>query len=136
MAQESVITRTVNLNGGGVTIGGVSEKILTDSVETFKKAIPANTTNGRVVKPRVTLDNCKALGIMASKDCTVKTNSTSSPQETLTLKANKMLHWMYGDPDANKFLADDVTDWYVTTGGEDTLLQILNGEDATPVLTE
>lgn len=138
MAQETKVSRSVSITGGGVTVGGVSEQVSVDNLATFKKAIPANTVNVQLVKPDVTFANIRAIAIVANKDATVCTNaaSTGSPTETLVLKANKMLHWMNGDPDTTKFLSADVANWYVTTGGEETLLTILVAEDATPALTE
>lgn len=138
MASETKVTRSVSITGGGVTVGGVSEQVSVDNLASFKKLIPANTTNAQLVKPDVTFANIKVIAIVANKDMTVCTNaaSTGAPTETLSLKANKMLHWMFGDPAANKWLSANVTDWYVTTGGEDTLLTILIAEDATPVLSE
>lgn len=132
MAGESKLNRNISISGGGVTVGGVTEQIEVDNIQTFSKTIPKNLTDAVVQKPEVDFSECKLMAIVASKDCTVKTNSTISPAETLELKANRPLHWIEGDPTANKFLSVDVTVWYVTTGGEDTLLKIIIGEDGTP----
>lgn len=134
MAGESRVTRSTQVNGGGVTAGGVSQEVLVDNIQTFKKTIPIGT-NVQLVRPEVTLANVKAMSICATQDSTVKTNSSSSPQETLTLKANVVMSWLTGDPSANKFLAGDVTDWYVTNAVAMTLTIII-GEDSTPSLSD
>lgn len=135
MAGENVINRTQSLTGGGVTVGGVTEAATADNVNVFKKTIPANSTNARIDFP-ITLDTLIAIGIVANKDVTVKTNSTSSPADTLTLAANKPLIYVASDPDDNLFLSADVTSLYVTTGAAATEVKIVAGVNSTPVLSD
>lgn len=137
MSNESKVTRSVNISGGGVTVGGVTETILVDNVATFSKIIPAGSVNIQLVRPDVTIANCKAMAIGANKACSVCTNaaSTGSPQDEIDLVANKPLSWLTGDPTANKFLAGNVTDWYVTCT-DDTFLKIIIGEDSTPGVSD
>lgn len=134
MAGESVATRVHSLTAGGVTVGGVTQTVAADRVTTFKKTIPANTTNG-VVEVVVDISAVKACGIVANKACTVKTNSTSAPDDTLTLAENKPLIYVHTDPDSNLFLSADVTTLYVTTTVA-TELKVVVCEDSTPGLGE
>lgn len=136
MAGEAKITRSTTVQGGGLSVGGVQETLLSDSVKTFSKEFPANLTDGRVVFP-IDVSEVKAMAIIANKDCTIETNATdASGGETLLLKANKALNWVLGDLAANKFLTIDVTDLYVTTGAESTVLKLIVGQDSTPALTD
>lgn len=133
MAGEAKITRSVNISGGGVSIGGVTESVNVDHVKVFQKALPANLTDGRVTLA-VDVSEVSVMAMQANKDTTVKTNSTSSPVDTPNLTANKARHWFVGDDVANKFLSADVTDFYFSTGGEETIVKIIIGQDSTPVL--
>ena len=134
MAQELKVARSTVVNGGGVSVGGVTETVTADHVLTFSKEIPANSTDEHLVGPDITLAICNAMAIVANKDCVVKTNSSSSPTDTLTLLANKAIHWLTGDPAANKFLTATVTDWYITTGADQTIIKMVFAMDATPNL--
>lgn len=72
----------------------------------------------------------KCFRMKATADMTVKTNSSGSPAQTLTLVANYPYVWNYGDL-ASFFLTTDVTTIYVssTDGGQ---LDIECLYDATP----
>lgn len=126
------ITRSQSINGGGLSLGGITQTISANAVEIFDDTISANQTNAQVLTPDVDLTTCTVMAIVADKDCTVKTNNSTTPDDTLALKANVPLSWMTGDLADNKFLTEDVTIWYVTTGASATKLKILIGSDATP----
>lgn len=74
----------------------------------------------------------KAIMILCAKDVTIKTNSSSSPDNTIALTANKPLLWFTGCGLANPFVAADVTKIYVTAVGAAQTLKIRMIEDATP----
>lgn len=69
----------------------------------------------------IDVTNAKMLSMVCDCDCTVKTNDSGSPVDTLTLVAGQPLVWDEtmtkdgGDP-VEKFLSADVTALYVTTG--------------------
>lgn len=126
------INRSQSLSGFGISIGGVSQTVAVEGGEVFDGTIAASQTNVEVSTPDVDLTTCTVMAIVADKDCTVKTNSTSAPDDTLVLKANIPLTWITGDLADNKFLTADVTKWYVTTGAAATKLKILIGSDPTP----
>ncbi len=126
------INRSQSLSGFGISIGGVSQTVAVEGGEVFDGTIAASQTNVEVSTPDVDLTTCSVMAIVADKDCTVKTNSTSAPDDTLALKANIPLTWITGDLADNKFLTADVTKWYVTTGAAATKLKILIGSDPTP----
>ncbi len=99
----------------GISIGGDAEQEITgdQEVATPGISIAANQTN-KEIDWAFTLANAKAYAICATQDCTVKTNSSSSPQETLTLKANQALVWRENDPSTMHFLSNDITQIFVT----------------------
>ena len=132
MAGETTARISRSVSVGGVTIGGTQQSVLTDGQVTLSKVVPGNTTDGRF---NVTVDvsETKVMAIETSKDCTVETNSASSPSDTLALKANIPLIWVVGDA-AAAFLTVDVTALYVTTGTDDTTLKFVAAIDTTPVL--
>lgn len=138
MAGELVMTRQTSVNGAGMTVGGgASQSIACDNINTFQKIIPSATVNGRF-KMSITLADVKGFAISASKACTVKTNSTSVPDDTIMLAAGVGKSWFTGDPAGARLITADVTDIYVTpvNAGEAPLLKIQIGSDATPVLGE
>lgn len=99
----------------GVTIGGDAEQEITGDLESAGPgvSIDADQTNKEITWA-FTLANAKAYAICADQDCTVKTNSSSSPTETLTLKANHALVWREDDPSTMHFLSANLTKIFVT----------------------
>jgi hypothetical protein len=122
------------LSAGGVTVGGTVQSVLADLVTTLSKIVPAGATNIEF-DVAVDVSAVKAAGIEASRDCTVKTNSTSAPDDTLSLVAGVPLIWVTGDA-ATFFLTADVTKFYITTpAGTDTTFKFTAAIDSTPVLS-
>ena len=126
------VNRSMSVSGLGITLGGVSEIVPAEGGEIFDGAIAANAVDLEISTPDVDLLTCTVMAISADKDCTIKTNSTSTPGDTILVKANKLLSWFSGDLAGDKFLTVDVTKWYVTTGGAATKLKILIVSDPTP----
>jgi hypothetical protein len=117
---------------GAVQVGGVQETVLADLGVPFSKQIPANTTNGEA-DIVVTVANVKAAALVADKDCTIKTNSTSAPDNTFAMKANQPLIWAKDDPIA-LFLTVNLTKLFITTGAAATIVKFVAAVDATPVI--
>lgn len=132
MAGESIGRVSRSFSAGGVTVGGVIQTVAGDMVATLSKIVPASTTNGEF-DFAVDVSTVKGMAMEVSHDATVKTNSTSTPGNTLTLLAGIPVVWVAGD-DADAFLTVDVTTFYVTTGGLDTAFRFVVVSDSTPVL--
>lgn len=132
MAGESTGRVSRSFSAGGVTVGGVIQTVTGDMVQTLSKVVPASSTNAEF-DIAVDVSTIKGVGIEASHDTTVKTNSTSAPDNTLALVGGIPLIWTVGDIPAN-FLTVDVTKFYVTTGGSDTTVKFVAVTDSTPVL--
>lgn len=59
----------------------------------------------------------KSLAVLANKNCTVKTNSSVSPDDTLSLKANVLVQWHDTSPFLRPFLLD-VTQIFITNSDQ------------------
>lgn len=70
--------------------------------------------------------------VLSDQDLTLKTNSTGSPDDTLTLTANKPLIWYVGCGWANPLTAD-VTKFYFTNAGTTPAnVKVRTLQDTTP----
>lgn len=79
--------------------------------------VPASTTDFRT-NIAIDVSEVKSLYIHSDVSVTIETNSSSAPDDTLTVAAGKPLVWYTGCGLANP-LTTDVTDFYITnaTGG-------------------
>lgn len=84
------------------------------SDQTVNAQVAAASTNA-LVKASFAASSIKLCVIIADQNCTLKTNSGSSPTNTFALIAGQPLVWLASDAYfANPFSAD-VTSLYVTT---------------------
>lgn len=89
-------------------------------------AIAGPVTN-RLIACTLDVSEIKAIIIVCSEDATLKTNSSGSPDNTLTLKANEPYIWWVNAPWTN-VLTVDVTALYLTvaaTASTDFLMNVL-----------
>lgn len=120
-------------NGGGtlskqITVQSGGEKNLDET-------IPGSTTD-QLVDFDMDVSQMKGLFIVADQDCTIKTNSSGSPVNTITLLANVPFVWVAGDAalrdTGGAVITTDITKLYVTVGGATAaLLQIRSLYDPT-----
>lgn len=99
------------------TISSLTQTFQAQGEVRFDGVIEAGTTNREV---DVAFVKSKMVSVMLYSDqaVTVKTNSSSSPQETITLAAKQMVEWATtGHHEACPF-ADDVTKFFVTNSGQ------------------
>lgn len=97
----------------------------------LSETIPGASTN-LLVNYTLDVSACKSFYMQSTRDMTVKTNSSGSPDDTIALKANEPYQWAPNY--ANAFeLGTDVTALYVTlaAGADDTLV-IRSVVDPTP----
>lgn len=92
----------------------------------------ADATTDQLVSCAFTLAQLKVFALISTRALTVKTNSSSVPQETLSIAANSPFLYIPGSGVASPF-AGDVTALYVSnaSGGAATL-KIRGLVDATP----
>ena len=115
----------------GVTIGGDAEQSISADEESAGSVTVASSQTNYEIQWAFTLANAKAYAICADQDCTVKTNSTGAPDETLSLKANQALVWRENDPATMAFLSTNLTKIYVTTTPQ-TVVKFGHAVDITP----
>jgi hypothetical protein len=130
MAGEIDVTTTRSMRIGGLTIA-YSAGSPADQHVAISKTIPANSTDVQI-DLSVDISDAVAYAVWADQDCTVETNSASSPTDTLNLSRKIALQYVVGDPAANAFLSADVTALFITTGANPTLFRFAAAEDTTP----
>jgi hypothetical protein len=81
----------------------------------FDEVVPPTTTN-MPFSLALDISQVKSLYILSDQDVTLKTNSSSSPTDTIALKANQPYIWYTGAYDASKITAD-VTQAFITNAG-------------------
>lgn len=125
---------TINLTyQAGASTYSVQDTIESDGEVNYDSVpdIPDATTN-KEVDVAFALAKLKAIYLYASQDVTVKTNSTGSPDDTISLVAEKPLVWYTGGSFANPFTAD-VTKLYITNAsGSDATVRLRALVDVTP----
>lgn len=97
------------------TITSTTDTYLVDSEVNLDEVVAAGQTN-KEYDISITQANIKTMVLMSTQPVTLKTNSTSAPQETIVLVANKQLVWTLDHIEA-KFFAGNITKFYVTNGG-------------------
>lgn len=103
------------VDGAQTEVGGTELSIDT--------SVAANTTNG-LIACTIDVSELQSLVLKADKDCTLETNSGSSPAATIALKANVPLVWSKSAGYfANPFGSTDVTAFYLTTGASTTAFE-------------
>ena len=91
--------------------------------QSISETIADSTTDG-LVAFALDVSECASFFILADQALTVKTNSSGSPADTLTLSAGVPYLWHTGAIDSFQ-LGTDVTALYVTNAsGEDATLRI------------
>lgn len=100
---------------GSTTITSVVTSYTGDVQLELDDNVNATTTN-KEFDIAITVANIKSIVITCDKAVTVKTNSTGSPQETITLTAGQAVIWAFDHLEASPFLGN-VTKMYVTNAG-------------------
>ena len=117
MAVVNVFTDTLSItySGNGKSVSsklGTYSGVKDAGIATV---IPAGSVNFQVVLA-FPVANIQAMVIDASANVTIKTNSTSSPGDTINLNANYGIFWGIGGLPARP-LSVDVTSLYVSNPG-------------------
>lgn len=127
-------TKSQSCIAAGVTLNSLATDYVGDGEINEDIPVPHNTVNKHVLLNLVAAQ-VQSLFLLASKQLTLKTNSTSAPDETFILKANKAYSWDTDSYDTTKF-PTTITDLYVSNAGttvdDDTVLKIRAVSDVTP----
>src|SRR5215471_13687905 len=97
------------------TITNTTDVYMVDAEVNLDEVVPAGSLN-KEYDIKVTVAQIQCMVMMSSQNVTVKTNSTTTPGDTINLIANKQLVWTRDHVEA-KFLSVDVTKMYVTDSG-------------------
>jgi hypothetical protein len=120
-----------------VTVGGDSRLDFSDenegegSLDLAPVTCAGNDTTDIVWA--ATIAQIRSLAIVVSGDCTVKTNSAGSPDDTLSFAGKRNYDWNAKSL-APLLLTEDVTSLHVVVGigGGDVTIQIAGNYDPTP----
>lgn len=126
MPFSHIVTTSVQSPSGNLARSATYSASLEANIDEPTLAIGTNTPIAIILDVSV----LKSLVISSSTACTIKTNSTTVPGDTLTFAAGEQKQWntdSYGAP----LLAVDVTIIYVTNAAQ-TNLQLRAIQDATP----
>src|SRR5687768_2529223 len=103
----------LNFNAGSATNTATVEKSA-DGENNRDLAIAASTTQQVVYDLDVSA--LKIFYVLADKACTLKTNSSSAPDTTISLAAGVPFVWYEGCGHANPFGSTDITALYAVNG--------------------
>ena len=120
MGIEARMTRAFAIDGVVKTGNVVRSEGLRKS---YKEEIPGDETNFHLAGAFAAAD-IEAFWIKASRDCTLKTNDGTTPDDEFQLQAGEPIDWAAGQG-INCPITQDVTGFYVTTpAGEPTILEM------------
>lgn len=124
MAGEVTLTLSRSVVIGGQTIGGAAETVLADTQTVYKETVPTGSTDYELDVP-ITVANIQVSALHSTQNVTLKTNSSSSPVQTIPLIKNAALVWSVNEPAAAKTLTTDVTKFFITNAsGFDAVVTI------------
>lgn len=130
MSTTLQLTRSVA--NGGVTYGS-TETVTVDALATLKRTIAAGASNVQYIFP-VDFSQLQFVFLKGSAAMTLKTNSSGSPTDTISLVAGSPKIWKTGDASGLNPFTADVTlagGIFVTSVAGGTL-EIMIGYDDTP----
>jgi hypothetical protein len=123
-------TVTIAVGYNGVTTGNTLTVTGDNSID-YSITVPGPSTN-LAIGAEIDVSAVSFWRIMSTIAMTLKTNSTSAPDNTLTLTANVPAWWATGCGWTNP-LTVDIENFYATIGGvTDATLTIEFLQDATP----
>ena len=114
MANVFTHKETAGYQDDSGTVSSVVNTFTGDHAEGFDEAIAPSTTN-QLVAASVDVSRIRSCMVYCDKAITLKTNSSSSPADTITLTAGQLRQWNTGHAEAN-FFTTDITAIYITTG--------------------
>lgn len=120
------LSRSQTIRVGGKTVGATND-VTDGALASIDEVCPIGTD----VEHEIAFPYAKLKGLVLSSAvaCTIKTNSSSAPDETFTLAAGRPIVWMNGDVSASPVTAD-VTSVFITNAAEG-LIQIFALYDPT-----
>ena len=103
------------LDDAGNLVSSVARNVPGDSASKVKDQFPGGSANVLVAFPLVKA-RTQMFAFTSDQPATIKTNSTSAPQETITLAAGGSYTWNAQHPETNPIIGD-ITASYVSVPG-------------------
>lgn len=124
MATAGIVwTRTVSVKTGAGTLGGVSQQITSDMEQNLSIDVAASAADQEVLFGW-TRSRLQAIAADFKKNddnsavspgnITVKTNSTSSPGDTVVIPYGSAFNWFTGDVMTKPFNSADITKLFIS----------------------
>lgn len=114
--QTAKITKSFSLGGQSLSVPSSSASVDTTVKETTTAS--AGATNFHRSIPKITANLLRMVGLSVSGACTIKTNSSSAPDQTFTYTKAGGFVW---DKDEENVISnpitDDIQDIYITVPG-------------------
>lgn len=129
----AIHTLSFGFQRNGESIGS-AVSVTVEGEENRDLEIAASQTDKQVIY-HLDISQLQTFYIVSSRPVTVKTNSTSAPDDQLDLLADQPMTWYAGDADNGlpALFSADITALYITTpSGAASVIQIRAGFDATP----
>lgn len=109
----------------GVTVVNTSYTQTQEAFKIWDFSLSASQTNYALSDAAITIAKIKSIFMLFDTAVTLKTNSTGSPQETLTFAANVPLIWDASSPLAiGTIFAGNITAMYLTNSTAATAVKI------------
>lgn len=121
MSFTHTISKTYKTDAGTTTSASYTKTGSTDLA--WDGTIAVSTTNDEV---DLVFTNASIVSLCIFSDAavTIKTNSTGSPDNTITMTANKQIIWNANEAGTNPFVAADVTKLYFTNASSSVVANV------------
>lgn len=125
MASTTTKIQTIVTYSGGVS-GSITGQV-TDTGTTFNLTSPtfAAASTNVVMAMAFVKANLQSFYLKSDQNCTVKTNSSGSPSDTITLVANVPYFWSKSSGLTNPFATDVTTSFVTCTPAASIQMEIL-----------
>jgi hypothetical protein len=124
-------TFTETWSNGGSPVSKATEVAAGQEIN-IDETVTGNSTDLQI-NVGIDVSALKSLFMLCDRDITIQTNDGSSPDDTISLKANKPLIWRASEAYFANPLTVDVTEIFVTlAAGDDATLKIRALVDPTP----
>jgi len=125
-------TITIAYDGGGTAKSDTITKSASGRVS-WEEDVATATTDGQINCPTVDVSELELVYIKSTQDVTLETNDGTTPDDTLTLKANQPYVWWSNAPFVNKLTTDITTNVFITNASGATATVTFEAIlDATP----
>lgn len=124
------ITRSAQL-GSNAEIEQSYEVDVSGSVH-VEESVADGSTDLKITIPTIDISAMKSLFIRSTQDVTIKTNSSSTPDDTLNVKSGSPVDWDDKSVHAKPLSADVSSIFVSNSSGSSATLTIYAAQDTTP----